>query len=395
MHNLKKTLLLATLIVTTIIPSTFAVTSLNGTTERIWIKNSPIYNKSKNGGYTVECAVKTTDKRGVIAARIGESGQGFILGIKNERFLAKIVNGSDSILITDGDTPVISDGEWHHVAFTIDDSKANFYVDGETIVSEKNYPFLKKEWNTTDNIYAGWTDVYAHCNGAIVGFLEGEIKCLRIWKKCLPSSSIKENIMRGYIPGGKSNKDLIFSLVPRDRQLEDASYNGTTVKLITSKDDITKTPTKPKKTKKMPDNLVVKNINGSVRGCYDGKILITGKNLRKVRLKTEVGYDYSKPSGDKIFITVTAPLKKGYSIGVKDYKIIDSNSKVSDCVAIKKHSSDTFIPDSGVITNKDGKKIIFNLLFEVSKKAGSLKVVPNLETTAKIPPITFDLVEAK
>lgn len=393
MHNLKKTLLFAALIVTTITSSAFTEISLNGTTERVWVKNNPIFNKGKNGGYTVECAVKTTDKRGVLVSRIGENGQGFILGVKNDRFLAKIVNGSDSILITDGDTPIISDGEWHHVAFTIEGSKANFYVDGETIVAEKNYPFLTKAWKTDDDVFAGWTDVYAHCNGAIVGFLEGKIKSLRIWKKCLPSSSIKENIVRGYIPSGSSNKDLIFSLVSRGGQLEDTSYNKGSVRLITSKEEMTKTPAKPKKTSKTPADLTVKNINGSVRGCYEGKILITTKNLRKVRLKTDVGYDYSKPNPGKIYIAVTAPLKKGYSISAKDYKIIDGNSDECECFAIKEHSSDTFIPGSGVITNKDGKKLIFNLLFEVSKKAGTLKVLPNLQTTAKITPITFDLVE--
>ncbi len=95
------------------------------------------------------------------------SGGGSAIGIANDEITAKVTNDDTVLLTLNPATPIVfRDGNWHHIALSVNESEAKLFFDGEEIDSGTlSGPIT----GLTDYIRIGWG------TGSAMGEFEGDI----------------------------------------------------------------------------------------------------------------------------------------------------------------------------------------------------------------------------
>jgi hypothetical protein len=111
--------------------------SFDGRTKYIQIANQPFLNFG-TGNFSVSAWVKTasrSDIEVILDKRVETSGpiQGYVVATYNGNLLLQLADGNGSAYTNYISSIFIADGQWHHIAITVDRQKSDgirFYLDG-------------------------------------------------------------------------------------------------------------------------------------------------------------------------------------------------------------------------------------------------------------------------
>ena len=144
--------------------------------------------------FSIECWFKTTTTSGddaILSNKNWNSGgnKGWVIAIQSGRIVFNIGDGSHRVDISTG-SETYNDGEWHHVAVTANRfayGDVNLYIDGHLKVNRNLFAIDDISNNLNVSIGAdalgGWD-------------FEGLIDEVRIWRKQLSTTEVRENMHR-------------------------------------------------------------------------------------------------------------------------------------------------------------------------------------------------------
>ncbi|TKB90336.1 MAG: tandem-95 repeat protein [Nitrospira sp.] len=141
---------------------------------------------------TLSAWVKLTDtgERTIFDIGDGAGGSNFVsFYVVNGQLRLSIVDGGTTVLETVS-TVTVNDGNWHHVAFTVDGSGNQLYIDGAATTRTFNFgsagtttfiSALNSKTNTT---------IGAYNNGAINGEFLGALDDVRVYSRALATTEV-------------------------------------------------------------------------------------------------------------------------------------------------------------------------------------------------------------
>ncbi|WP_075343890.1 LamG-like jellyroll fold domain-containing protein [Tenacibaculum agarivorans] len=149
------------------------------------------HNVSQNNlNFSVDFWIKTTDGNGAIINKFTPDGNnGWRINLDGGRiefyYYASASNYTTRLL--NGAT-YVADGNWHHVAITLDSGRARCYIDGASAHSTG--------WNGTATVASSSEDIqigYAASDtptGDAAGYFQGQLDELRVWTKTLTAFEV-------------------------------------------------------------------------------------------------------------------------------------------------------------------------------------------------------------
>ncbi|MBW1297302.1 immunoglobulin-like domain-containing protein [Aquimarina litoralis] len=149
------------------------------------------HNVSQNNlNFSVDFWIKTTDGNGAIINKFTPDGNnGWRINLDGGRiefyYYASASNYTTRLL--NGAT-YVADGNWHHVAITLDSGNARCYIDGASVHSTG--------WNGTATVASSSEDIqigYAASDtptGDAAGYFQGQLDELRVWTKTLTAFEV-------------------------------------------------------------------------------------------------------------------------------------------------------------------------------------------------------------
>ncbi len=149
------------------------------------------HNSNQNSlNFSVDFWIKTTDGNGALINKFTPDGNnGWRINLDSGRiefyYYASASNYTTRLL--NGNT-YVADGNWHHVAITLDSGNARCYIDGVSAHSQG--------WNGTATTASSTEDIqigYAAADtptGDAGGYFEGQLDELRVWTKTLSAFEV-------------------------------------------------------------------------------------------------------------------------------------------------------------------------------------------------------------
>lgn len=142
-------------------------------------------NSQNNLDFSVDFWIKTTDGLGGVINKFTPDGNnGWRINLDGGRIeFYYYADASNYITRLLSPATKVDDGNWHHVAITLDSGNARCYIDG-TISRTTGWVGTPAATTTTANIQLGYA-VADSPSGDTGGYFDGELDELRIWSKTL------------------------------------------------------------------------------------------------------------------------------------------------------------------------------------------------------------------
>ena len=161
--------------------------SFNGTNSVVTIPHNNIYNTLT---LTLECWINTTttdgNSRGIINKYVVSSVNGYLINLINGKIQCFYYNSSSNHINFTG-AKIVSDGNWHHIAFVVDSTGGKLYVDGVLDISV-TWTGIATVCTCTTNINIGYY------NGTSTPRFNGIIDEIRMWNIAKSQSDIQRNM---------------------------------------------------------------------------------------------------------------------------------------------------------------------------------------------------------
>ncbi|BBD66269.1 thrombospondin N-terminal-like domain protein [Nostoc commune NIES-4072] len=169
------------------------IASFNGTSDFIEIPNNENLNFG-TGDLSISAWVKTTSTSGIeviLDKRVETTGpvQGYSLSNFNGNLLLQLADGVGNQFTNYVSNISISDGNWHHVAVTVDRDQPDggrWYLDGVEVVGERFNPTRRGSLSNSKPLVIG-----RRSDSPSPGFFKGEIGRVRLDKRVLSSQEIQ------------------------------------------------------------------------------------------------------------------------------------------------------------------------------------------------------------
>lgn len=149
-------------------------------------------NSQNSLGFSVDFWIKTTDDLGGVINKFTQDGNnGWRINLDGGRiefyYYASATNYITRLLSPETS---VNDGNWHHVAVTLDSGNARCYIDG-TLARTTDWNGTATATTTTANIQLGYAAADSP-SGDTGGYFDGELDELRIWTKTLNAFEVSE-----------------------------------------------------------------------------------------------------------------------------------------------------------------------------------------------------------
>ncbi len=151
------------------------------------------HNASQNNlNFSVDFWIKTTDGLGGVINKFTPDGNnGWRINLDGGRiefyYYASATNYTTRLL---SPATKVDDGDWHHVAVTLNSGNARCYIDGE-LARSTGWNGTATATTTTANIQLGYA-VADSPSGDTGGYFDGELDELRIWTKTLSAFEVTQ-----------------------------------------------------------------------------------------------------------------------------------------------------------------------------------------------------------
>ncbi|MBD2247725.1 LamG domain-containing protein [Nostoc sp. FACHB-888] len=170
------------------------IASFNGTSDFLEIPKNENLNFG-TGDLSISAWVKTTSTSGlevILDKRVETTGpvQGYSLSNSNGNLLLQLADGVGNQFTNYVSNISIADGNWHHVAVTVDRDQPDggrWYLDGVEIVGERFNPTRRGSLSNSKPLVIGRRSD----NPGWPGFFNGQIGFVRLDKRVLSSQEIK------------------------------------------------------------------------------------------------------------------------------------------------------------------------------------------------------------
>lgn len=153
----------------------------------------------------------TSNNKGILSNGNASSYDFFTFGPKTKNGRLETYLGSSYVFIT----PVINDGNWHHLTFAYDHSSTTIkvYTDNSESYSSTSYNNgTSKELNTLGQAYTGW-------------YWDGKLSNLSVWNTALTPAQVSEIYNQG-LPSNLNSYSAYSNLVSWLQLGENSSYVG-------------------------------------------------------------------------------------------------------------------------------------------------------------------------